>query len=297
MNLQELRYFVGLSQELHFNRAAAKSNVTQPTLSQAIMNLEKELGVPLFERSPRRVSLTPEGRKFLPHAVAVLDELRRAKEEAREPSGEIRGSVRVGVIPTLCAYLMPEIILRAHKEAPKLTIALFELTTSVLLQYLKENRIDMGLLSLPVKDRGISALPVGKDPFYLAVRAGHRLASKKSVTLKDIAGERMLVLQEGHCFGDQTLEFCRIGRQSPEVIFEGDSLASVLKLVESGYGITPVPGLAVEPRSRLKFVPFAKPAPSRELAVVWRVTSSLNRAQKFLMQAIKDETEKKIRAV
>ncbi len=291
MNFQELRYFLVLSQELHFIRAAQKLNITQPTLSQAIQSLEKSLGAVLFERGPKQVTLTAQGRKFLPHVLSVIEELKLASEEIQDKKGPLRDTVSLGVIPTICPYLVPRVLIRLRREAPFLSLVLQELTTSLLVQFLKEGRLELGLLSLPLKEKAVATSNIITEPFYLAVPAGHALASRSHVTLKNIVSERLLVLKEGHCFGEQALAFCRLERKDEKVIFQGDSLSSVLKLVEAGQGVTLVPKMAIEENLEkpIRFIPFADRAPSRTLGIAWRVTHRLSRAQQFVIDVIENE--------
>lgn len=286
MKLHQLRYAVALSEELHFGRAAARCHVSQPTLSQAVHNLERELGRTLFERSSRKVSVTEAGRAFLPQAASVLEALSRAKSSVADRDGEISGTLRVGSIPTICPYVMPGVLLKLAADAPRLKVELHEETTSTLVGYLKTGRIDIGLLSLPIPERGLSTLELAEEPFRLAVGARHRLARQRSIDLKHVLGEQLLILQEGHCFGRQAMEFCKLSRHDPRVRFEGSSLTSVLRLAEAGAGVTFVPRMAVDPKAYpgLRFLDLT-PGPRRSLGVVWRVTSPLERAHQAFIDA------------
>ncbi len=288
MELQQLRYVAALARELHFAKAARKTNVSQPTLSQQVKKLESELGTALFERSPRRVRLTDAGKKFLPYALEVLGAAERGIQELSSREGEVTGTVRLCAIPTIGPYLLPPVIAQIRKAAPKLVLELHEETTAVLLARLKEGELDLGLLSPPVSEKGISVLDLGHEPFYLAVSKKHRLAHQKSVSPKELASERLLVLQEGHCFGEQSLEYCKRTARDPQVIFRGSSLLSVMRLAAAGEGVTFVPRMAVgrwtDPD--LRFVPFTRPEPERAIGLVWRVTSPLSRAQKLVMDLI-----------
>lgn len=286
MDLQQLRYMVALSQELNFVRAAKKSHVTQPTLSQQIKKLEDSLGARLFERSSKQVRLTAAGEKFLPSAEAVLAALEKGIQDLREDSGEILGEIRISAIPTLGPYVLPEIITQLRRKAPKLKLHIYEETTSVLIESLKSGKTDLGLLALPVDAEGIAAKVTAREKFYLAVSKKHELAGRPEVTARDLRGEDLLILQEGHCFGAQALEFCKRQRTDDRVVFQGSSLTSVLQLAAAGEGITLVPDLvrasAVPPG--LKFLPFKKPYPSREIGLVWRMTAPLTRAHRAVIE-------------
>jgi len=287
MDIPQLRYMIALAQELHFQRAAQKAHVAQPSLSQAIQKLEKELGVLLFERSAQGVRLTPDGKKFLSAAVTALDHLEKTARELRESSREVAGTVRVGVLPTICPYLMPEVITRLKRTAPRLTLELSEETTSILVEQIKEGKLDLGIAALPVNEKGLAEKTLWREPFYLAVAPNHPLAKKRTVTQKDISKEKVLVLKEGHCFGEQALDFCRIPRRDAQVLFQGSSLTSVMKLAALGEGVTLVPQMAVPKKSsgELKFIPFALKPPSREIGILWRLSAPLNNAERALADA------------
>jgi len=288
MELQQLRYVAALAKELHFLRASQKVHVTQPTLSQQIRKLEDELGTPLFERSPRKVRLTAAGQRFLPHALEALAAVERGAAELKERSGELTGTVRVSAIPTICPYLMPQVITRLRAAAPKLVLELYEETTSALLTRLRDGEIDLGLLSPPVGEKGISELVLASEPFYLAVSSRHRLAKAASVPPKELDAERLLVLQEGHCFGGQSLEYCKRVSKNPHVIFRGSSLQSVLRLAAAGEGVTFVPKMAASLSAwpDLRFIPFTRPEPERQIGVVWRLSSPLLKTHQLIVSLI-----------
>lgn len=287
MELHQLRYFLELSRELHFQRAAEKAHVTQPTLSQQIKKLEEELGLPLFERSPQNVRLTAAGKKFLPHVIEALEKIEHGVSDLRTEADEISGLIRIAAIPTIAPYLLPGVISKIKRSAPKLMLEIYEETTSVLVEHLKEAKFEIGILSLPIQAAGIVSRSLGKEPFYLAVSRNHPLAKKKTVVRDDIVKEKMLILQEGHCFSDQTLEFCNLSRKNEQIQFQGSSLSSVMRLVGAGEGVTFVPKMAVEPRlyPELRFIPFGGTQPSREIGLAWRVTTPLTKAHKFVMES------------
>lgn len=286
MDLQQLRYVVALARELNFVRAAQKSHVTQPTLSQQIKKLEDELGVKLFERSSQRVRLTAAGEKFLAASESVLNTLDQGVRELRDDGGEIRGEVRISAIPTIGPYVLPGLIMNLRRKAPKLHLQIYEETTSVLLDSLKAGRVDIGLLALPIDADGLVSKSLAYEKFFLALSKKHPLARLKEASARDLRSQDLLILQEGHCFGSQALEFCKRERGDERVVFQGSSLTSILELASAGEGITLVPELvlssAVPPG--LKFIPFRKPGPFREIGFVWRVSAPLTRAMRCVIE-------------
>lgn len=285
MELHQLRYALAVHREKHFGRAAQSVPISQPTLSQQIHKLERELGVPLFERSPHGVRTTPAGERFMATAAAGLETLDRAAMDAKEGVDALAGTVRLGAIPTTAPYVLPELATALRKIAPRVVLEFHELTTALLTEAVKTGRVDIGLLALPVGEPGFETRPLGVDPFYLAVAARHPLAKKKKLRLSDIASEPLLILQEGHCFRNQSLAFCKMAGRDPRVVFEGSGLESVMGLAATGAGITFVPRLAVRAadRPRLAFIPFEPPAPSRTLGALWRSTMTPTRAQRLVI--------------
>lgn len=285
MELHQLRYIVALSQERNFLRAAKRVNISQPTLSHQIKKLETELEAPLFERSSQGVRLTSAGEKFIPYAIATLDHLEKGLAELREESQGIHGKITVGAIPTISPYLVPEILVQLKKMAPQLVLELYEETTSQLLVSIKEGKIDVGILSLPITDAGIVSRSIGFEEFFLAASKNHPLSKQKHVSAKSIKNEKLLILQEGHCFADQALEYCRTQRENTQIIFQGSSLTSVMKLASVGEGLTLVPQMAIRDGQtpNLVFIPFQKPKPMREIGIIWRITAPLTPAHRLFM--------------
>ncbi|MCB9800542.1 MAG: hydrogen peroxide-inducible genes activator [Candidatus Omnitrophica bacterium] len=288
MELQQLRYIVALSQERNFLRAAKRVHVTQPTLSHQIKKFEEEIGTPLFERSSHGVRLTSAGDKFIPFAMAAIDMLKTGLTELQDETKDISGKITIGVIPTINPYLMPGCLVKLKKEAPRLSLEIYEETTSILLDSLKAGTLDLGILALPITDTGIVHRSIGKEEFFLAVSRHHPLSKRKQVTSKIIKEEKLLILQEGHCFADQALEYCKRIREDDQIIFQGSSLTSVMKLASVGEGLTLVPRMAANAKENpdLVFIPFTSPKPSREIGIIWRVTAPLTPAHRLLIDII-----------
>lgn len=286
MDIQQLKYIAALADELHFNRAAKRTHVTQATLSQQLKKAEEELGVMLFERTTKRVALTPAGERFLPYAMSILETLNRGIHELQEENDTLSGTVRVAAIPTICPYLLPKIILDMRKKAPAVTLEIFEDTTSNLLENLRTNKYDIGILSLPIESKWIVSRLIGKESFWLAASKKSTLAKKKSVTKKDIPKERLLILQEGHCFREQALDVCHLMPDNEKIVFQGSSLTSVLNLVDANEGVTLVPAMAISNKTypNIRFIPFNGNSPTRDIGIVWRITTPLSRAHRLLIE-------------
>lgn len=297
MEIQQLRYVIALAHERHFQRAAERVHITQPTLSQQIQKLEKELGAPLFERSNRQVRLTEAGERFLPHATNVLATLEKAQTDIKGTVGRPAGRVILGAIPTIGPYILPDVVKRLRRKAPDISIEIHDLTTSLLLQHMREGRIHIGLLSLPIDDRGLATRLIGKEPFYLAVERHHPLAHKRRISVSDLSDKKLLILQEGHCFRNQSLDYCKRVADGTDVVFQGSSLSSVMRMAAAGEGVTFVPKMAASKREHpdLNFLKFQNPEPTRDVGLVWRLTTPLSSAQNFLIDVIDEILTGKLR--
>lgn len=291
MNLRDLKYLVALADTGHFGRAAAKSHVSQPTLSAQIKKLEEQLGVLLLERRPRHVALTEVGARVVARARRILQEAGDITELARASRDPLAGALKVAFIPTLGPYLLPLVTPRIRKQLPRLQLLLYEYQTGALLERLRAGELDLGVLALGVDVSGLEVLPLHEEAFTLAVPAGHRLAKKNAVRPDDLAGETLLLLEDGHCLRDQALDVCsRIDVREAED-FRATSLETLRQMVAAGLGVTLLPELATQgPFAQAKSVAiraFVKPAPRRTIGAVWRKSSTRAPAIAAVCDALK----------
>lgn len=278
MNLRDLEYLVAVGEHGHFGRAAEACFVSQPTLSTQIKKLERELGVELVERNPRRVMLTAAGEQVAARARVMLLEAETIRGIARQAADPEAGRVRVGLFPTLGPYLLPHVVPVLHARYPRLELLLVEEKTDEVLARLRDGRLDAGVLALPVPDDGFESRVLFEEDFVLAVPAGHPLAGGDGpVGLSAMAGERVLLLEEGHCLRDQALSVCRMGGASEWQGFRATSLETLRQMVAAGVGVTLLPELAVRPpvaaSPEVRLLRFSDPVPRREIAMLWRPTS------------------------
>src|SRR3954471_7284390 len=291
MTLTELRYVVALAQERHFGRAAQKCFVPQPTLSLALAKLEDELGVKLFERNKNEVLVTARGQQIVEQARRVLDEVGKIQHLARGSPDQLSGALRLGVIPTIGPYLLPDLVPCLKKRAPGMPLVIEENLTGNLAPMLREGELDVVIIALPFSLPGVKTLVVYEEPFSVVVPEGHRWQSRKAVKPGELAGENMLVLNSGHCFRDQVLEACpgQPNTALPEGR-AGNSLETIRNMVASGLGISVLPCSALTPRyasKLLKVVPFSAPAPSRKVALAWRQSFDRPAAVEVLADSIR----------
>lgn len=291
MTLTELKYVVALAQERHFGRAAQKCFVTQPTLSLALAKLEDELGVKLFERNKNEVLVTPRGQAIVEQARRVLDEVGKIQGLARGGQDELSGALRLGAIPTIGPYLLPDLIPILRKRAPQMPLVIEENLTGNLAPMLRDGDLDVVLIALPFSVPGVKTEVVYEEPFSVVVPQGHRWEERRSVRPGELAEENLLVLNNGHCFREQVLEACP--GQSNTALPEGragSSLETIRHMVASGLGVSVLPASALMPRyaSRLvAAVPFTQPVPSRKVALAWRASFDRPQAIRVLAEAIR----------
>jgi LysR family hydrogen peroxide-inducible transcriptional activator len=288
--LRQLQYAEAVADLRSFRRAAERCHVSQPSLSAQVIQLEEQLGVQLFERGPRRVLLTAAGEAVLARARRLLLEADDLADEARQLGEPLGGTMRIGVIPTVSPYLLPEIVpaLRARHE--RLGVHWVEDKTESLLAALNEGKLDAVLLALEAAIGDVEREVVCEDPFVLAMPPGHPLARGRGPAKpQELRGAGFLLLDDGHCFRDQALSYCASAR-ARELDFRATSLATLAQMVASGAGVTLLPRIAVPVENRhseLAVRRMARPEPHRTLALVWRPRSPLGPALRQLAATIR----------
>jgi LysR family hydrogen peroxide-inducible transcriptional activator len=272
ITLRQLRYLVSLARHRHFGRAADDCAITQPALSMQIREFERELGVDLIERRPGDIALTEAGLEIAARAENILTSVRDLTDFARHRD-VLTGSLKLGVIPTLAPYLLPRALPLLQARYPALALEIRESQTATLIEELQGGRLDAVMLALPAEGGEFEIMPLFDDPFLLAVPATDTL--REPLNVGDVDQSRLILLEEGHCLRDQALAFCGTRRDLPARL-GATSLATVMQMVASGYGITLVPQIAaaVELRDeRVRALRFAAPAPGRTIGLAWRKTS------------------------
>ena len=277
--LAQLRAFVAVARSRHFGTAAAKLGVSQPSLSQALSSLESGLGVQLVERSTRKVLITEAGMSLLEQASGIVSSAAELVSSAAGLTGELRGTLRLGLIPTVAPYRLPALLPKLRAEVEDLTVTVVEDQTARLLESLRAGRIDAAILALPALTSGLAEIPLYDEEFVLVVPPDHPLAGRTDLTPDDLTGLPLLLLDEGHCLRDQALDLCRQAESGVGVI--GDtraaSLATIVQCVSGGLGVTllPEPAVCVELRGTdLAIARFAAPAPGRRIGLVYRASTA-----------------------
>ena len=276
MTLQELRYLVALADKGHFVRAAEACHVGQPTLSTQLKKLERDLGVTLFERNKHHMRPTPIGVQIIDRARLALDVVEQIRGLALRGSDPLNGPLRLGVIPTLGPYLIPHLLPMLRERLPQLRLLLREDLTAHLLDRLRQGRLDALLLALPVRADDVDVLALFREPFVVALPQGHALAAKASINEAELAGEKVLLLEEGHCMREQALALCGGTPSDEREELKATSIETLRQMVAAGVGCTVLPRLAALPgvgsihNGMVEIRPFAQPEPTRTIGLAWR---------------------------
>jgi LysR family transcriptional regulator, hydrogen peroxide-inducible genes activator len=242
------------------------------------MKLEDELGARLFDRLGRSVRLTETGQTFLPRARAVLRELEAARGDVAEQKDSIGGSVTIGVIPTVAPYFLPQRLTRFSRKYPQVQLTVVEEITPALLELLRASKADLAILALPIRGHEFETFPLLTEPLFAALPQGHKLAKRRSLSLKDLRSQPFLLLRDGHCFRDTAVAACDRARLHPQIIFESGQFSSLLSMVGAGMGVSIVPEMAIDKKSRCRFVRLDDPAAVRTIGAVTLRGRSLSRA-------------------
>ncbi len=290
--LAGLRAFVAVAEKQHFSTAATALKLSQSTLSQALAALETGLGVSLITRSTRRVFLTTEGRQLLPHARSVVEAVTTFSAVAAGASDPLQGTMRLGLIPTVAPYVLPSLLAGLGRQLPALSLSVTEDQTERLLVALRDGALDAALIALPANKSGFTEVAIYDEDFVLAVPAGHPLSGKSRVSPTMLAQLPLLLLDEGHCLRDQTLDVCRKAGFTVELAnTRAASLATAVQCVTGGLGVTLIPQTAVPveaTRGELGLARFAAPPPGRRIGLVFRSSRSRDQPYRQLASIICD---------
>jgi LysR family hydrogen peroxide-inducible transcriptional activator len=268
-----MRYFEALATTRHFGRAAALVHVSQPALSAQIMEMEEHLGIKLVERSRTGILLTQKGTEVLRRIRVILGEVEQLERRARQRDGVLDGLIRIGLIPTVAPYLVPRLIPKLRETYPKIEIELKEAVTDRLLIDLHEGRLDAVIAALPVDAENVEKQVLFADRFFMAMANNNSEVLTSPLMESQVDADRLLLLEEGHCLREQALSVCGTAGKRSLVNFGATSMATLLQMVSHNMGMTLIPEMAIASetaRNNLRIVPFADPAPSREIGLIWR---------------------------
>lgn len=272
MEIQQLRYFVALADLLSFTKAAERCGVSQPSLSQQIQKLERELGPQLLDRFGRRIRLTEAGEAFYERAKSVLDTLDDAKSCVQNGHDWQKGTISIGAIHTVAPYLLPDVVRQLTKRFPSAQVTVVEQLTEELIENCLASELDMGIAALPIAEKRLRAEALFTEKLVAVVPATSPLAKRKKVSLADLTSQPFVLLDDVHCLGQQTLQLCTENQCTPAVSCRTAQLLTVQEFVALGQGVSLVPEMAaLRDRDRRRvYLPLDGPPVEREIAMIWR---------------------------
>ncbi len=273
MTISQLKYLLAVAKYKNFTLASEKCFVTQPTLSMQIQKLEEELGVIIFNRKKKPITLTDIGEKIVSQAKIIVSESKRINDIVDQEKGFIGGDFKIGIIPTIMSTLLPIFLKTFLKKYPKVHLIIEELTTQEILKKLKDGQIDAGIAATPLEDSSIKERVLYYEPFVGFISENHRLINKKYIEVDDLDLDDILLLEDGHCFKDSILNLCK-SLQSNTQKFEltSGSFDTLLKLSKEGLGMTLLPylhTLDLCDNDRQFLREFTKPVPAREVSIIY----------------------------
>jgi LysR family transcriptional regulator, hydrogen peroxide-inducible genes activator len=275
--VKQLRYFVALTEQKHFGRAAAQCFVSQSAFSIAIQELEAVLGVNLVDRTNRRVTITATGKEMAVLAKLCLQDLTALVELARGRSRPLQGPLQLGVIPTIAPFLLPRVLPPLRERFPELKLFLHEEVTDTLIAQLMDGTLDVGLLALPYDTPGLETRPLFDDRFRLAARSGTSLVDPAHYKPSALHNGSVLLMREGHCLREHAVDACRVRNTSKMSRVTATSLLTLIEMVDADLGITFLPEMAVGSAllqgTQIKTYPLSDKS-YRTIALAWRRGSS-----------------------
>jgi Transcriptional regulator len=285
MHLRHLTAFVAVAETLNFSRAAQELHVAQPAISQQIRALEVELGVMLFDRIGKKVSLTEAGRALLPYARQILATVEAAENEVRERSALKRGRTSLGAPPTVSTHILPAKLTQFKQLWPGLDVMLREAGTGTLLSLIEDGKLDLAIVATDVVPDNVESMPFLQESYVLAVSAQHPfLGKRQTIKLADLASEPFILFPEGYKLREVTLSACRRAGFEPKVALDGGAMASALEFVGAGLGVALVPELALTDTHNIHSVRISDQSLKRDLGLVWLKGRSLSPAARTLRE-------------
>jgi LysR family transcriptional regulator, hydrogen peroxide-inducible genes activator len=295
LTLKQLNYALAVQKTKHFKHAAQACSVSQSALSTAILELEKFLGVSVFERNNQQVLVTPIGEKILKQAREIMVNTRSLIEIAHEEQKVLSLPLRIGVIPTIGPYLLPQVLPEVRRNYDYLNVYLEEIKSETIVEKVREGELDLGIIAMPFPVSGLHVFEFWEEDFHVLMPCTHPLAKRKEIFAEDLVDEKMLLLKEGHCLKDHVLSVCKMSDYSTDntVNLESTSLYTIAQMVSGRAGLTFIPDMAkkmiIQNSKEIVAKPFSEKGPHRRIAFVTRLNYACMKDVDVLIHLFKQE--------
>jgi DNA-binding transcriptional LysR family regulator len=289
MELHQLQYFIAVAERGHFTRAAVALHVAQPSVSQQIRKLEHELGVDLFHRLKRRVTLTEAGEALLPWARRIVGSVDAARADVQELSSLQRGHITIGATPSIGTHLLPKVLAEFHRAYAGITFALREAGSRELSMWLEAGELDLAMLILPVQQGAIETEALMEELILAALPVDHPLTGRDSLKMAELRDESFVLYREGYDLREVTLLACQQAGFQPRVTLDGGEMDSVLRFVNAGLGVALVPAMAFGP-SLPAGIPLRDPALTRSIGIAYRRERTISASTRAFIKLLRERT-------
>lgn len=269
MTIQQLEYIVALDTHRHFVSASEKCFVTQPTLTMQVQKLEEEIGVKIFNRSKKPLKPTKAGKVIIEKARQILREVNHLKEFVTDEKETLNGTFRIAIIPTLAPYLLPLFTALFKERNPETRLIIKEMQTEEIIRGINNDSLDLGILVTPLLEKTIREIPLFKEPFLVYHQNEESPFMKiKKLKVGMLEPDKMLILDEGHCFREQALNICKKRKKNnPNLDYQSGSIETLKRLADKGMGYTLIPELSLEEKDKDHIIRFEDPEPAREVSL------------------------------
>ncbi len=274
ISFKQLSYALAAAETLHFKKASEKCNISQSALSTALNELEKQLGLKIFERNNKQVLITPAGKKILHQARQILlqvDELKHFVETHKKP---LSFPLSIGIIPTIAPFLLPKLLPVLKQDYSKAQLNIEENQSQVLVEMVRNGELDTAIIALPFPTTGLLTLKFWQEDFYWITLKGNKFSQQKQINSQEIKQCNLLLLKEGHCLKDHIISVCNMLEKTPKQEFCATSINTLIQMVSGDLGSTLVPEMAVEQltaqHKSLSVIHLDEPGPHRELVFIFR---------------------------
>lgn len=274
ISLKQLSYALAVEQTLHFKKAAEQCHISQSALSTALLELEKQLALQIFERDNKKVLVTPVGREVLKRARDIILQVEALEHLSASQKAPLSFPMTVGVIPTIAPFLLPKMFPELRKQYPEAELTIVEDQSHVLVEQVRNGDIDTAILALPYTCEGLLSLEFWQEDFYWVTLKGDEHANQKEVTSNELSHSKLMLLKEGHCLKDHILNVCKLPASEAQKGFGATSLNTLVQMVLGGQGTTLIPAMALDSliahNGQLSAVHLKEPSPHRRLAFIFR---------------------------